>query len=45
MADESERPIEEVRQVFEEDIRESMREAKTVEFLLANAKLEEEKAA
>ncbi len=38
---ESGRPIEEVRQVFGEDLRESMTEAKTVEFLLANAKLEE----
>lgn len=41
IADESQRSIEEVRQVFSEDLRESMREAKTVEFLLANAKLEE----
>lgn len=37
----SKQSIEEVRRVFEEDLRESMREAKTVEFLLANAKLEE----
>ncbi len=41
LAEESGRPIDETRRVFEEDIRESMRESKTVEFLLANAKLEE----
>lgn len=41
LAEESKRPLEEVRRVFEEDVRESMREARTVEFLLANAKLEE----
>ena len=41
LAAQSQRPLEEVRKVFEEDVRESMREAKTVEFLLANAKLEE----
>lgn len=40
---ESGRPIEEVRRVFEEDVRESMMEAKTVEFILANAKLEDVK--
>lgn len=38
---ESGRPLDEVRRVFEEDLRESMIEAKTVEFLLANAKLED----
>ena len=41
LSEESKRPMEEVRRVFEEDLRESMREAKTIEFLLANAKLEE----
>lgn len=41
LAEESKRPLEEVRPVFEDDVRESMREAKTVDFLLANAKLEE----
>lgn len=35
------RPAEEVRQMFEEDIRESLRESRTVEFLIANAKFEE----
>lgn len=43
IAEESKRPMEEVRQVFEEDLRESMREKQTVDFLLANAKLEEPK--
>ncbi|OGW84198.1 MAG: trigger factor [Omnitrophica bacterium RIFCSPHIGHO2_02_FULL_51_18] len=41
LVEESGRPLEEVRSVFEEDVRESMKEKKTVEFLLANAKLEE----
>lgn len=41
LADESGRPLEEVRPVFEEDVRESLKEKKTIEFLLANAKLEE----
>ncbi len=40
MVEESKRPLEEVRRVFEDDVRESMREAKTIEFLLANAKFE-----
>ncbi len=44
LSGESKRPMEEVRRVFEEDLRESMREAKTIEFLLANAKLEETKS-
>ena len=44
LSKESKRPMEEVRRVFEEDLRESMREAKTIEFLLANARLEEEKS-
>ena len=43
LVEESGRPLEEVRQVFEEDVRESMKEKKTIEFLLANAKLEETK--
>ena len=38
---ESKRPMEEVRRLFEDDLRESMRESKTVDFLVANAKLEE----
>lgn len=37
---ESERPVEEVRRVFEEDLRESMIEQKTVDFLVANAKFD-----
>lgn len=44
MAVQSKRPIEEVRRVFEDDLRESMREKKTVDFLIANAKFEEDKA-
>lgn len=43
LAEESKRPIEEARRVFEDDLRESMREKQTVDFLLANAKLEESK--
>ena len=42
IANESERPLHEVKHVFEEDLRESLRETKTIDFLLANAKLEEE---
>ncbi len=41
LAAESQRPMEEVRRVFEEDLRESMVEAKTVDFLVANAKFDE----
>lgn len=41
---ESKRPIEEVRSVFEEDLRESMTETKAIDFLIANAKFEENKA-
>ena len=41
MVEESKRPMEEVRRVFEEDLRESLREKATVDFLLAHAKLEE----
>ena len=43
LADESKRSLEEARRVFEDDLRESMKESRTVDFLLANAKLEEEK--
>ncbi len=43
LAEESKRPLEEVRRVFEDDARESMRETKTIDFLLANAKLEDQK--
>ena len=43
IADGSKHPVEEIRRVFEEDLRESMREKQTVDFLLANAKLEEPK--
>lgn len=39
--EESKRPLDEVRRVFEEDLRESMREKQTVDFLLAHAKLED----
>ena len=42
LADESKRPLEEARRVFEDDLRESMRESRTIDFLLANAKLEEQ---
>ena len=41
IADESKRPLDEARRAFEEDVRESMREAKTIEFLLANARYDE----
>lgn len=41
IAEESKRPIEEARRVFEEDLRETLREKQTVDFLLANAKLED----
>lgn len=41
LAEESKRPLDEVRQVFEEDIRESLKEKGTIDFLLANAKFEE----
>lgn len=41
MAEQSKRPIQEVRQVFEEDLRESLREKKTIDFLIANAKFNE----
>jgi trigger factor len=41
LAQQSGRPLEEVRRVFEEDLRESLREKKTVEHLIANAKLED----
>jgi trigger factor len=41
LAQQSGRPLEEVRRVFEEDLRETLREKKTVDFLIANAKLEE----
>ena len=41
LAEESKRPMEEVRRLFEEDLRESLREAKTIDFLLANARFEE----
>lgn len=42
IAEQSKRPIEEVRQMFEEDLRESTCEKKTVDYLIANAKFEEE---
>lgn len=41
IAEESKRSLDEVRRVFEEDLRESMREKQTTDFLLAHAKLEE----
>ena len=43
MAVQSKRPLEEVRRVFEEDLRESIREKQTIDFLIANAKFEEDK--
>jgi len=44
LAEESKRPMDEVRQVFEDDLRESMREKATIDFLLANAKFDETKS-
>ncbi|HTL71380.1 MAG TPA: trigger factor [Candidatus Eisenbacteria bacterium] len=44
LAEESKRPMDEVRRVFEDDLRESMLEKATVDFLLANAKFEEAKS-
>lgn len=41
LAQESKQPVEDVRRTFEDDIRESMRETKTIDFLIANAKFEE----
>ena len=41
VCEESKRPMEEVRRVFEDDLRESMIEAKTVDFLVANAKFDQ----
>ncbi|MBI3252970.1 MAG: trigger factor [Candidatus Omnitrophica bacterium] len=41
LAAESGRPLDEARRVFEEDLRESMLETKTIDFLIANAKFEE----
>ncbi len=43
LAQESNRPIDEVRSMFESDLRESMKEERAVDFLLANAKFEEDK--
>ena len=43
MADRSGRSLEEVRRVFEDDLRDSLREKKTVDFLIANAKFDEDK--
>ena len=45
LAKQSGRPAEEVRQMFEDDLRDSFREKKTVDFLIANAKFEEERSA
>ncbi len=44
LCEQSGRPLEEVRRVFEDDLRESMREKKTVDFLIANAKFDERTA-
>ena len=41
LVEQSGRPLEEVRRVFEEDLRESLREKRTVDFLIANAKFED----
>lgn len=41
LARDSQRPMDEVRNVFGEDLRESMREQKTVDFLIANAQFDE----
>jgi len=40
LCEQSGRALEEVRHVFEDDLRESMREKKTIDFLIANAKFE-----
>jgi len=40
LGEQSARPLEEVRRVFEDDLRESSREKMTVDFLIANAKFE-----
>ncbi len=40
LSQQSGRPLEEVRKVFEDDVRDNLREKKTVDFLLANAKFE-----
>ena len=41
LSEQSGRPLEEGRRVFEEDMRDNLREKKTVDFLIANAKFEE----
>ena len=41
IAEQSQQPIDEVRRVFEDDLRESMLEKQTIDFLIANAKYEE----
>ena len=41
MAEEGKRPLDEVRHTFGEDLRESMVEKKTIDFLIANAKFDE----
>jgi trigger factor len=41
LSEQSGRPLEEVQRVFEEDLRDSLREKKTVDYLLANAKFED----
>ena len=41
LSDQSGRPVEEVKKVFEDDLRDNLKEKKTVEFLIANAKLED----
>jgi len=41
LSDQSGRPVEEVKKVFEDDLRDNLKEKKTVEFLIANAKFEE----
>ena len=41
LAGQSQRPVDEVRRVFEDDMRDNLRETKPVDFLIANAKFEE----
>ena len=43
LVEESGRPIEEVRHTFEEDLRASFLEKRTIDFLIANARFEEDK--
>ena len=41
MAKQAQRPLDEARRVFEDDLRDGLREKKTIDFLIANAKFDE----